>query len=132
MVLLCFLIRGVTLDGASEGIKFMFYPRVRKQTLNCVFELEIFILKSTIVYKNNHQNSVFSVSSCYLPIIFIFIFYFFYLYSNIVGINIFKFFHIFLFLFYVLLLFLLVFLHFYLFIFNSSLVVLIFQEKHLY
>ncbi|XP_016424653.1 sodium-dependent neutral amino acid transporter B(0)AT2-like [Sinocyclocheilus rhinocerous] len=27
VVLLCFLIRGVTLDGASEGIKFMFYPR---------------------------------------------------------------------------------------------------------
>uniref|UniRef100_A0A9J7ZKS9 Transporter n=1 Tax=Cyprinus carpio carpio TaxID=630221 RepID=A0A9J7ZKS9_CYPCA len=28
VVLLCFLIRGVTLDGASEGIKFMFYPRL--------------------------------------------------------------------------------------------------------
>ncbi|KAK7123323.1 hypothetical protein R3I93_021669 [Phoxinus phoxinus] len=28
VVLLCFLIRGVTLDGASEGIRFMFYPRL--------------------------------------------------------------------------------------------------------
>ncbi|XP_059391354.1 sodium-dependent neutral amino acid transporter B(0)AT2-like isoform X2 [Carassius carassius] len=28
VVLLCFLIRGMTLDGASEGIKFMFYPRL--------------------------------------------------------------------------------------------------------
>lgn len=28
VVLLCFLIRGVMLDGASEGIKLMFYPRL--------------------------------------------------------------------------------------------------------
>ncbi|XP_056593931.1 solute carrier family 6 member 16b [Triplophysa dalaica] len=28
VVLLCFLIRGAMLDGASEGIKFMFYPRL--------------------------------------------------------------------------------------------------------
>lgn len=32
VVLLCFLIRGAMLDGASEGIKFMFYPRVRMCT----------------------------------------------------------------------------------------------------
>ncbi|KAL0984299.1 hypothetical protein UPYG_G00139630 [Umbra pygmaea] len=28
VVLLCFLIRGLTLDGAAEGIKYMFYPKL--------------------------------------------------------------------------------------------------------
>ncbi len=27
-VLICFLIRGLMLDGAIEGIKYMFYPKV--------------------------------------------------------------------------------------------------------
>lgn len=28
VVLLCFLIRGLMLEGAAEGIKYMFYPKV--------------------------------------------------------------------------------------------------------
>ena len=31
VVLLCFLVRGLMLDGASEGIVHMFYPKVREE-----------------------------------------------------------------------------------------------------
>lgn len=30
VVLFCFLVRGLLLDGASEGITYMFYPKVRR------------------------------------------------------------------------------------------------------
>lgn len=32
LVLLCFLIRGLTLDGAAEGLKYMFSPKVHYNT----------------------------------------------------------------------------------------------------
>lgn len=77
VVLLCFLIRGLTLDGASEGVKFMFYPRLEiwgdvqvwRQAATQVFFALGLGFGSVIAYSsynpknNNCHRDAFTVSS---------------------------------------------------------------------
>lgn len=52
VVLFCFLVRGLLLDGASEGIAYMFYPKVRRDNVALSREILLCLCVSRILLKS--------------------------------------------------------------------------------
>jgi len=64
VVLICFLIRGLLLDGALEGIAYMFYPKVHRDKIFCRVSMRDVIISLTRLFLSALLITVGNLGKC--------------------------------------------------------------------